>query len=113
MIYLSIICFAIAALIGLVLVSMYSRGKLTVGGALLHGLFAAIGLILLIIMAVKGQTTTAMNYALILFIIAAIGGAVLFLSHLTKGVLPKPLLAIHPIIAIIGFITLLAGAFKH
>lgn len=108
---ISFISFAVAALIGIILVSMYSKGKMTVNGALLHGLFAVIGVILLIVSAVKGQTTTISNYALILFIIAALGGLVLITSHLTKGMLPKPIIAVHAVVAVAGFLMMLSGTF--
>lgn len=106
---LALISFAIAALIGIILVSMYAKGKLTVGGALLHGLFAVIGVILLIVAVVKAQTAPIGSYSLILFIIAALGGLVLISMHLTKGMLSKPLIGVHAIIAVIGFLMMLSG----
>ena len=108
----SLILFAIAALAGVTLAVMYTKGKLTIGGALLHGLFAASGLVVLIISAAQGQTTTIANYALVLFVIAALGGAVLFGSHLKKGMLPKPLIGIHAAAAVIAFLMLLTGVFR-
>lgn len=108
---ISLVLFAAAALAGVILASMYAKGKLTTGGALIHGLFAASGLILLIISAVNNQTTAIMNYALVLFVIAALGGAILFVSHLKKGMLPKPLIAIHAIAAVVAFLMMLSGTF--
>jgi disulfide bond formation protein DsbB len=88
---------------------MYSKGQLTINGALLHGLFAVIGVVLLIISVVQGKTTRIDNYALILFIIAALGGLVLIYNHLTKGKLPQAIIGIHAIVAVIAFLMLLSG----
>jgi peptidoglycan/LPS O-acetylase OafA/YrhL len=105
----ALISFAIAAVLGVILVAMYSKGQLTINGALLHGLFAVIGVVLLIISVVQGKTTRIDNYALILFIIAALGGLVLISSHLTKGKLPQAIIGIHAIVAVIAFLMLLSG----
>jgi hypothetical protein len=106
---IALISFAIAAVVGIILAALYAKGTLTVGGALLHGFFAVIGVILLIIAIVQGQTIRIENYALILFIIAALGGIVLIYNHLKLGKLPKPIIGIHAVVAVIGFLMFLSG----
>jgi hypothetical protein len=106
---IALISFAIAAVLGIILTALYAKGTLTVGGALLHGFLAVIGVLLLIISAIQGKTTAIENYSLIVFIIAALGGLVLISSHLTKGNLPKPIIGIHAVVAVIAFLMLLSG----
>ncbi len=105
----SIILFAIAALGGLTLAAMRLANRpLPLGLALVHGAFAATALVLLIIaMIIAGKSTALLNAALILFIIAAIGGFILFSFHLRSKSLPIPLMLLHGLVAVVAFILLL------
>ncbi len=104
----SIVLFALAAAVGLYLVRDFFAGKRpTIQRAYLHGGLAVIGLILLIIAMLQGAVAGATITALILFIVAALGGLVLFFHHVRGRILPKGLLLIHPIVAVVGFLTLL------
>ncbi|MCE5186775.1 MAG: hypothetical protein LLF76_11690 [Planctomycetaceae bacterium] len=105
----ALICFAIAAVLGIILAAMYQKGQLSLGTAVIHGLFAAIGLVLLIIAVAQADVSTLGKTALVLFIIAALGGAVLIYNHLTKHALPKPVIAIHAVVAVVAFLLLLFG----
>ncbi len=108
---IALICFAIAAILGITFVVKYSSsGSLSTPIALSHGLFGALGLINLIIAAAKGMTSTVGNIALVIFVIAAIGGFILITNHLKKGSLPKPLIAIHAAAAVIAFLLLIFGS---
>jgi hypothetical protein len=110
---IALISFAIAAVIGIILAAFYAKGTLTVGGALLHGFFAVIGVLLLIISLLQGKTLRIENYSLILFIIAALGGIVLIFNHLTKGKLPKQIIGVHAVVAVIAFLMLLSGTISQ
>lgn len=106
----SIILFAIAALGGATLAVLRLMNKpLPISLAVIHGLFAAAGLILLIVaMIYLAVTNSLVTSALILFIIAAIGGAILFFFfHLRNKSLPIVLVLGHGLLAIIGFIVFL------
>lgn len=106
----SIILFAIAALGGATLAILRLMNRpLPISLAVLHGLLAAIGLILLIVaMIYMAMTNSFVTSALILFIIASIGGAILFFFfHLRNKKLPIALLLGHGLLAIIGFVVLL------
>jgi hypothetical protein len=107
LVIVAIILFALAAVGGITIVALYKRGKLSLPLALLHGAFAASGLIVLIIAAAQGQTTTTGNAALALFIVAALGGAYLIYSHLTKQKLPQPIIGVHAAVAVLAFLLLL------
>lgn len=106
----SLICFAVSAVIGITLAAMYQKGKLSLNAATAHGCFGAVGLILLLIAAISGKLSGLGVAALVIFVIAAIGGGVLFAGHLKKGSLLKPLVAVHGAAAIVGFLLLLFGS---
>jgi hypothetical protein len=110
---IALILFAVAAVLGLIFAANYFKnGKLPLGLAAVHGIFAASGLVLLIISVLMGETSTIGIIAMIIFIIAALGGFILLYNHLTKGKLPRQLIAIHAVAAVIAFLILLLGGFK-
>ena len=111
MIYTAIALFAVAAMIGLYLLSLVLQTKETPKGlAILHGLLAATALVLLIVHMVK--TGADIIQIIILFALAALGGFVLFARDLTGKSLPKSLAIIHGLLAITGFVFLLVYAFN-
>lgn len=112
MLIVCLICFAVAAVLGVTLAAMYRKGKLSLNVAIAHGLFAATGLILLIVAVVQKSVPSTATIAMVIFIIAALGGATLLYNHLTKHKLPKPLIAIHGSAAVIAFLLLLFGAIR-
>ena len=110
MLFLSVILFAVAALGGLVLgVSGLRRRNLPMWLSLIHGVVAAAGLITLILGIVPGNAGTLPIISLILFLIAALGGFVLFSYHLRRKPHPKGLIVIHALAAVIAFVLLLFG----
>jgi hypothetical protein len=102
-----IVLFALAALGGGVLAVMRLRGRptLPLGLAVVHGLLAAAGLIALIV-AVVGRGLAAQT-SLVLFIVAALGGSVLFAFQLRGKPLPVGLVLVHGLLAIVAFVLLL------
>jgi len=108
MLVLSVILFAIAALGGLVLgVSGLRQRDLPMWLSLIHGLVAAAGLVTLILVVLQGNAGTLVIISLVLFLIAALGGFVLFSFHLRKRPHPKGLIVIHALAAVIAFVLLL------
>src|SRR4051812_31100781 len=81
--------------------------------ALVHGAVAAVGLVLLIYVA---MTTTLPGLALTalgVLVLAALGGAALFLGfHLRGKALPIPLVLGHGLIAATGYLLLLISLFR-
>ena len=67
------------------------------------------GLITLILGVVHGNARLLPMLALILFLIAALGGFVLFSYHLRRKPHPKGLIVIHALAAVIAFVLLLFG----
>lgn len=106
----AIFIFALAALLGLYLLSFVLRKKDTPKGvAFTHGPLGAIGIVILLIYSVL--YTPKPIVSLIIFIIAALGGFVLIYRDLTGKTLPRWLAITHGSIAVIGFLTLLIFAF--
>ena len=108
MIYLPVVLFAIAAVGGLTLAIMKFSGKgLRWPIVIAHGIFAAAGLIALIGNVVQNSQIFLMNLALVLFLIAALGGFTLLSFHLRKKRQPSALILIHGGAAVISFILLI------
>lgn len=112
--WLIIAIFAVAAVVGLTMAIAAFQGNFPpVPSAILHGVLAAAGLVLLIVAVfVKGAAGPAL-WALGFFLVAALGGFTLALGfHARRKPLPKGLVAGHALIAVVGFLLLLAGALK-
>ncbi len=103
-----IVLFALAALGGIVMAIMRFRGRPTMplGLAVLHGLLAAAGLVVLI-WAVFGHGLAA-KASLGLFVIAALGGFVLFAFQLRQKAIPVGVMVVHAIVAVVAFVLLIA-----
>lgn len=108
----AIILFAVAALGGLTLAAMRFRNRpLPMSLALIHGVVAAAGLVLLLIVALGANGTSPQKLALIIFVVAALGGFYLFSRHVRGRELPIPMVVIHGLVAVVAFVTLLYGVF--
>ena len=111
--YLPIGLFAIAALGGVTLAVMKFTGKnLPLPLALGHGIFAAAGLVTLIMNVVQSRINTLMNVSLLLFFIVAVGGFTLFSLHLMKKRQPGALIVAHGLGAVISFVVLLIAVMR-
>ena len=109
------IVFAIAALGGATLATLHFRGRmpLPMPLALLHGLLAATGLVLLIAAALTQPGFGGLGLvALVIFVIAALGGFYLFAHHLRGRPLPSPVVLIHGGAAVVAFLALLGYLFN-
>lgn len=103
--------FGVAALGGLVLAFKALKGEQPpMPLALLHGLLAASGLLVLISVVLAEESMGMAGVSLILFVLAALGGFGLFSFHLRKKTLPKPLVIVHALAAVTAFLLLLAWA---
>ena len=110
--WIPVLVFAVAALLGLTMAVAVFKGRFPpVSSAVIHGLFAATGLVLLIIAVYAHGVTGAAKWALGFFLLAALGGFALALGfHARKKNLPPGLVAGHAVIAVIGFLLLLGAA---
>ncbi|MBK9097454.1 MAG: hypothetical protein IPM14_04865 [bacterium] len=110
MLITSIILFALAAVSGVTILIPLLTGKPIVKPvAVVHGIFAATALIILIIFSINyGDDFPILS--LILFVVAAIGGIILFVRDLNNKPGPKALALIHAAAAVIAFLILLVFA---
>ena len=106
------ILLAIAAVGGLIMAGIRFAGdrQPPVALVMLHGLLAAAAVTLLLYGAVTiGLPSTALG-ALVLFLLAAAGGAILNLNyHWKQRPLPKWLVLVHGLVAVAGFLLLLSA----
>jgi hypothetical protein len=111
MLVYALVVFAIAALGGLTLAGVYVlRGRLAPWAlSLLHAALGAAGLLILIYTAVTAGLSGAALAALVIFVIAALGGFYLASIHLRGQVAPRKLVLVHASAAVIGFLTLLGA----
>ena len=109
----ALILFGVAALGGLVMAAMRMGGRELppMGLAIVHGLFAAAGLVTLILALVGSGFSTFATIALVGFIGAALGGFYLFSLHLKKQALPIPYVLVHGLFAVASFVILLLAAY--
>lgn len=115
MLVYAIILFAVAALFGLYLISKVFGGQLPAWmPVILHGLFAASGLLILLYAAFLAGTPApgAVTLAAVLLLVAALGGFALFSFQLRKQVPPKALAGVHALAAVAGFLILCGSVFK-
>ena len=107
--------FAVGAVGGLILANSVLRGKLAPWAlSLLHAALGATGLVLTALV-VFGQGEAVPAYtglALLLLVVAALGGFFLASFHLRNVPGPRPVVLIHAGVAVVGFLVLAGGAFR-
>jgi hypothetical protein len=82
--------------------------------ALVHGAVAATGLGLLIYAAVSTVLPGLAIASLVVFVLAALGGATLFLGfHMRRQALPIPFVLGHGLLAATGLVLLLIAYFRR
>ena len=102
-----IILFAVAALAGLSLLVPILQGKTPSRPfVFIHGGVAAVALVMLILQYMQVGNTVP-QISVILFVVAALGGFVLFARDLQKKPIPKVLALIHAGAAVVAFLILL------
>jgi len=115
MLQLAVGVFAVAALGGLVLAATVLRGRLAPWAlSLLHAALGATGLVLtaLVLFGNGDDVPANTGLALLLLVIAALGGFFLASYHLRKVPGPRPVVLIHAAVAVVGFVLLAGGAFR-
>lgn len=108
------VLFGVAALGGLLMAGMRFSGtpRPPAWLAMVHGLLAAAALTLLIYAAATVGIPRMAQFALGLFVIAAIGGATMnLLFHWKLLPLPIPLMIGHALLAVAGFVLLLLSLY--
>ena len=113
MIYISIIFFAIAAVFGLtILVKWFGNADAPRSIIYSHGIFAAIGLVLLQVIAMKDKTAVPAA-SIVLFLIAAVAGFYMFFRDIVKKKRTLYLAIVHGLVAVSSFLILLFFVLGH
>lgn len=108
--YIAIAFFALAAILGMILLSFVLRGKDTPKGIVFtHGPLAVIGFVLLLVYLFQRNPDPLES--VILFAIAAVMGLVLVYKDLTGHKVPRSLAVLHGLTAVVGFVFLLLYTF--
>lgn len=111
MLITAILFFAVAAMLGIYLLSFVLQNKETPKAiAFTHGPLAVTGLVILIIYAFLYSPKPIIS--IVIFTLAALGGLMLIFKDITGKPIPKWMAIGHGITAIIGFLFLLVFAFK-
>lgn len=114
MLNIAILIFAIGAVGGLVLASHVLRGRLAPWAlSLLHMALGATGLVLTALVVLGGSDAGKgiIPIALLVLVVAALGGFYLASIHARKVVAPKGVVVLHASLAVVGFLLLVGGAF--
>ena len=99
--------FAITAVAGLILAFHVLRNKFAPWVlSLVHGLFGAVGLVLLGAALISGSPPQQILIGFVLLLIAALVGFFLFSFHIRKTMPPKAVVIVHAGFAVVGFLTL-------
>ncbi|NGP88619.1 hypothetical protein [Fodinibius halophilus] len=111
MLLTTVMLFALAAVLGVVLIIKVFKDEETPKAVVYsHGGAAALALVLLIITYMK-QGESLLLISLLIFVVAALGGFVMFGLDISKKSIPKWLSVVHALAAVTGFILLLYAAF--
>src|SRR5262249_50003778 len=103
----AILIFIVAIVFGLNIFSSAFNGKPTPKVYVYwHGPIALIGVTLVLIAVYYGRHHPIIVISTVLFILAALGGVTLFTMDMLKKPLPKWLVVVHPILALIALILL-------
>lgn len=111
MLYLTIVLFALAAVVGFIILKNWlTSAKTSRTTVYLHGIFAAVALVLLIVFAFQNPA----NYpkaSIILFVVGALVGFYMFAEDLKKKFSPTWLAIVHALFGVAGFLLLLFFVF--
>jgi len=109
MVIVCIVLFAVAAVFGVInVIRIAVADRAPRATVYIHGLFAAVSLVLLVIYSII-NSAAAPIVALILFILAALGGFTLFGIDVATKKPPKWLGFVHGAVAVAGFVVLVIG----
>ncbi len=99
----AIIIFVVAALGGAVMALGLMKGKLAPWAlSLLHAALGASGLVLVLLTVMEGSYGQRATVALVVLVVAALGGFYLASIHAKKVVAPKLVIAVHALAAAVG-----------
>jgi len=109
----AVLLIAVAAVVGLYMAIGLFRGRTPppAGAAILHGLLAVCGVVLLLLGVLEIGFGTVHSWALVLFVLAALGGLYLVSFHMRGQALPSAVVVIHAMVAVVAFLILVTAVF--
>ncbi|MEO8762444.1 MAG: hypothetical protein ABI388_12660 [Bacteroidia bacterium] len=111
MLYLSIVLFALAAVLGLtILIKWLSDKNASRGVIYSHGIVAATALVILIVYAFQHPESFP-KASIVLYVTAALAGIYMFIGTLKNKPNPIALAFVHALVAIAATVTLLVFVF--
>jgi len=112
MLITALVIFVLAALLGLtVAVQILRKRETSKAVAVLHGLFGAAGLVVLLVYALQNPARL-LTTAIVLLVVAALGGAIAFTNDLRKKPGPVGLIVIHALVAVAAVVLVLIVAIR-
>jgi hypothetical protein len=106
------VLFALAAVMGILLATKVVKGQeRALGAVLAHGAFGAAGLVALAVVVFTDTEPGLALWALIGFVVAALGGFFLFALDRLGRALPVPVVGVHALVAVASFVVLLLVLF--
>jgi glucose uptake protein GlcU len=109
----AVLLIALGAIFGLYMAVQHFKGRTPpkAGVAIMHGLLAVSGVIVLLLGVWEIGFGTAHTWALVLFCVAALGGLYLVSHHMRQRPLPSGVIVIHGLLAGVAFLVLLTAVF--
>ena len=110
---IAVLLIAVGAVVGLYMAVQHFKGRTPpkAGVAILHGLLAVSGVIVLLLGVWEIGFGTVHAWALLLFGIAALGGLYLVSHHMRQRPLPNAVVVIHGLVAAVAFLVLLTAVY--
>ncbi len=110
---LAVVLIALGAVIGLTMAVQHFKGRTPPAPALaiLHGVLAGSGVIVLLLYLWETGFGGALGVAFLLFVVAALGGLYLVSHHMRQKPLPNGVIVIHGLVAVIAFLVLATAVF--
>lgn len=110
MLVAALIVFALAAILGVILAATFvMKTSAPMWLAYVHAALGILGVILLIIGVAGGQTGGLIVAALVVFLLTAVGGIVIYALGSKGRPIPSALLVVHGAAGLVAFILLLVG----
>jgi hypothetical protein len=104
MVYAIIVLFAVAAVIGVVILKNWLTNQTTTRATVYsHGVFAALGLVLLLVYYFQNGVKS-LQTSIVLFLVAAIAGFYMFFRDIKGKMSPTWLAVVHGLVAVAAFV---------
>jgi hypothetical protein len=109
----AVLLIALGAVVGLFMAVQHFRGRTPPRGlvAATHGLLAVSGVVVLLVSVRESGMRGIVQWALLLFGVAALGGLYLATQHMDQKRLSSPVIAIHALVAVVAFLMTLAALY--